>query len=107
LSEKTAERLRALFRNPGDARAAGQLLAADCGSNLPFCEQADSRSLERIRFAALKLSGGRLDELHRAIDMAKTDWRDLLVAAGFANDPTEHERWQPIGPVQQREHSEE
>ena len=46
-------------------------------------------------FAALKLSGGDLGELRSAIRLAKADWRDLLVAAGFAEDVGAHKRWLP------------
>jgi hypothetical protein len=41
----------------------------------------------------LKLSAGNIDKLKAAIELAKTDWRDLLVAAGFADDTTAHKRW--------------
>lgn len=94
LSEGTTERVQALFRDD-DSRAASRLLAEECGRNLPFCEDSDSRSLERLRFAALKLSRGSLEGLREAIELAKKDWRDLLVAADFANDVHAHERWQP------------
>ncbi len=53
-----------------------------CGNNLPFLENVDER-IERFQFAALKLSEGKLSELDRAIALAKADWRDLLMAAGF------------------------
>jgi hypothetical protein len=53
--------------------------------------------LERFRFSALKLSGGKLDKLRQAVELAQQDWRDLLMAAGFGDDVTEHERWLPPG----------
>ena len=94
MSEATALRVMALFS--GDAaRAAEHLLVHQCGSNLPFCEDTDAAGMERIRFAALKLSGGDLAKLSVAVELGKTDWRDLLVAAGFADDPQEHQRWDP------------
>jgi hypothetical protein len=34
-----------------------------------------------------------LDALIQAIELAQTDWRDLLVAAGFAVDVHAHELW--------------
>jgi hypothetical protein len=68
---------------------------AQCGNNLPSCDDDDEFQLERIRFSALKLSAGNIDKLRDAIKLAKTDWRDLIVAAGFANDPTAHKRWLP------------
>lgn len=50
---------------------------------------------ERTRIAALKLSDGSLDKLVRAIELAQTDFRDLLVAAGFAHDVRAHLAWMP------------
>ncbi|HXK17899.1 MAG TPA: hypothetical protein VNG33_08855 [Polyangiaceae bacterium] len=51
--------------------------------------------LDRIRFAAVRFSGGRLSSLQEAVRLAQTDWRDLLVAAGFADDVNAHQKWQP------------
>jgi uncharacterized protein (TIGR02996 family) len=81
-----------LFRPAFRAKAA-TLLTEQCGNNLPFLEEADKHALERVRFAALKLSGGKLSELRKAIRLAKEDWRDLLVAAGFADDTRAYQRW--------------
>jgi hypothetical protein len=94
LSEGTRDRVKALFGPDTEARVV-QLLAEDCGNNLPFCEQATPTSSERIRYAVLKLSGGNLEELGRAIELAKTDWRDVLVGAGFGQDVTAHHKWFP------------
>ena len=47
-------------------------------------------SLERLRYAALKLSGGRLDALREAVELARIDWRDLLMGAGFGYDVHAH-----------------
>lgn len=68
------------------------MLIEECGNNLPFLEnQTDVK--ERVRFAAVKLSEGRLDKLRQAVELAKADWRDLLMAADFGEDIYEHERW--------------
>jgi hypothetical protein len=72
---------------------AARLLVEECGNNLPSSEKLDAYGLERCRFAALKLSGGRLDHLRDAVQLAKIDWRDLLMAAGFGEDVRAHERW--------------
>ena len=94
VSQETERRIAALF--PPSLRAeVSELLVIQCGNNLPFCESYDEFQLERIRFSALKLSAGNIDKLKEAIKLAKTDWRDLLVAAGFANDITAHKRWIP------------
>jgi hypothetical protein len=94
LSSETQRRLDILF-NPQDRQEAGRLLAEQCGNNLPFSEKLDALALERFRFAALKLSGGHLDQLREAIELAKRDRRDLLIAAGFANNPHDYKHWEP------------
>lgn len=76
---------------------AKDLLENECGSNLPFLEKYGPKELERFRFAALKLSAGQLDRLSEAFRLANHDWRDLLVAAGFADDIHAHEKWMPNG----------
>lgn len=98
LSPATLSRLKALF-SASEKAEAEQLLVELCGGNLPFLEDSDPASLERLRFAALKLSGGRLPELYSAVDLANTDWRDLLVEAGFAHDVEAHKSWFPGGPA--------
>jgi hypothetical protein len=94
LSDGTLKRLERLFV---DADRAGvvDLLVNQCGSNLPFCESSTPTSLERIRFAVLKLSDGNIAKLQEAVQLAKADWRDLLMAAGFGEDLTAHLTWWP------------
>ena len=98
LSPETQRRLDVLFVGPA-RRVAGDLLVTQCGGNLPLWSATDPAGLERIRFAALKLSNGDLAELRRAVDIAQSDWRDVLVTAGFGRDPRAHERWFPNGPA--------
>jgi hypothetical protein len=50
---------------------------------------------DRIITACLKVSQGRLERLIKAVDLTRTDWRDLPVGAGFADDPDAHLHWQP------------
>ncbi|HEV2343083.1 MAG TPA: hypothetical protein VGS97_03250 [Actinocrinis sp.] len=40
---------------------------------------------ERIRAAIVLLADGDLSRFRDAVELAKTDWRDLLVAAGLAH----------------------
>ena len=54
-----------------------------------------SEDSERLCFAALRLSHGDLRALDEAITLGRTDWRDLLVAADFADDVHAHEAWVP------------
>ncbi len=92
LSEQTCDVVRRLFR-PEDYSHVAALLEEECGNNLPFLEKLDEYGLERVRYAALKVSDGDLEKLRRAVALAKTDWRDLLVAAGFANSLEAHKYW--------------
>ena len=91
LSPATRRRMELMFA-PADRAAAEEMLVLECGNNLPSLERLDPRG---FRFAALKLSGGSLHALRGAITVAKTDWRDLLVGAGFGDDVHAHERWMP------------
>ena len=44
-------------------------------------------------FAVLKLATEGDTGLDTAIELAKTDWRDLLMSAGFGEDINAHEKW--------------
>ena len=90
LSDATTERLTRLFV-VDDLREAKTLLEEDCGSRITEY----SVLLERVRFAVLKMSLGTIEGLVDAITLAQTDWRDALVAAGFADDPELHHAWWP------------
>jgi Cys-tRNA(Pro)/Cys-tRNA(Cys) deacylase len=91
LSRRTWELVRAIF--PSEAEMVGTILVKQCSRNLPFCENENEYSLERVRFAALKISEGKLDRLQEAVDEANRDWRDELVWAGFANRLDAHTLW--------------
>ena len=60
---------------------------------MPILQNAGT---ERVQAAVLKLSGGSIDKLVKATDLAKADWRDVLMAAGFGEDPKAHEEWLKI-----------
>ena len=91
LSPRTWQLVHAIF--PEDAETVGAILAEECGQNLAFCKGKNEYQLERVRFAALKISEGKLDRLQKAVDEAKKDWRDELVWAGFANRLDQHALW--------------
>jgi hypothetical protein len=93
LSPETEKRVVLLFP-PDQQEIVRNILLQECGNNLPFLQELDAVAMERFRFAALKLSQGRLVELQQAVDLAKTDWRDLLVAAAFGT-PNSHQSWLP------------
>jgi gluconokinase len=92
LSPRT-QRLVERFFEPGERAEITRRLAEECGNNLPFCNKSDAYRLERIRFAALRLGLGNMDETQNAIDLAKRDWRDVLIGSGFGNDLTAHNEW--------------
>jgi len=94
LSDLTKQHAAALFP-ASDVAAVERLLVAECADNLPLVANAPPAGLERLRFAALRFSGGRLDRLAEAVALAKKDWRDLLMASGFGHDPLAHRSWQP------------
>jgi hypothetical protein len=70
-----------------------RLLQEDCGAALPLTDNASAEFFERVQCAALKLSAGRMEKLYNAIALGQTDWRDLLVVAGFAEDIRAHKGW--------------
>lgn len=94
LSKPTKARLDALFREEDRATAA-KLLIDECGDALPCTSNKTADFWDRIRFAVIKLSAGDMTKLKEQIECAKRDWRDTLVAAGFADDPQAHRSWFP------------
>lgn len=69
------------------------LLQTGCGAGVHFGPNPTPESMERLRFAVLKLSEGSMEKLTRALQVANVDWRDVLVAAGFGHDVLIHRRW--------------
>ena len=96
LSPETRKRVDFLFL-ADEREEVIRLLEESCGTNLPFCENKNEFELERIRYAALKLSNGDVKRLQDAVRLASIDWRDLLMAAGFGYDATIHNSWLPNG----------
>ena len=94
VSQETEERIALLFP-PDQRELVRTTLSEQCGRNLPLTTNASETTLERIQFAALKLSEGHLDKLDRAVALARRDWRDLLMAAGFAHQIEAHKAWWP------------
>ncbi len=94
LSFLTKQHVAALFAS-GDVGEAEQLLATECAEKLPLVSNPTPEGLERLRFAAIRLSDGALPRLRDALAVAKTDWRNLLVAADFADDVHAHRTWKP------------
>lgn len=83
LTSETERRIAALFA-PDQQDAVRELPRREVGNDLPFCASWDSAAMDRLHFAALKLSGVNMDALRRPIAVAKRDWRDLLMAAEYS-----------------------
>lgn len=91
LSARTEALAARLFRESerAEVRAA---LERDVAEEIPGCAGQSPEEMERIRFAVLKLAAeGR--PLAECVELARVDWRDLFVAAGFAEDVRAHEVW--------------
>jgi hypothetical protein len=91
LTQVVRERLRALFLAEAVAEAEHSIAA--CVGSLEA--KPGHRGLDRILLAILRVSGGDPARLESAIELAKRDWRDILVAAEFADDLLAHQRWVP------------
>lgn len=92
LTIRTRTKLEQLFSQDQISEAV-DLLEAKCGTGLPLIDAQGAEGIERIRCAVLKISDGSLEKLHEAVQLANTDWRDVLVAAGFAESLRAHLSW--------------
>ena len=94
LSSEAEKRVALLF-GPNEQKQARIMLEEECGYNIPGAREGSTMvTTDRVRFAALKLSQGKLDKLQFAVDLAKRDFRDLLMWVGFG-DPDAHTSWLP------------
>jgi len=85
LSTELIAKVHQLF--PQDPELVLGALQSECRSEL------GNELGERVRCAVLKLSQGSLERLSSALDLARRDWRDVLVGAGFAEDLDIHKSW--------------
>lgn len=92
LSPKTNRIVNILFKSR-EAKEVSDMLENDCGTESLGCDGWSPEQMDRIRFAVLKLGNEKQGGLDAAIDLANTDWRDLLMAAGFGKDLNAHEEW--------------
>ena len=91
-----AERRVSLLFGPDEQEKARFILVEECGYNIPGAREGSTEvTTDRVRFAVLKLSRGKLNILQSAVDAAKVDYRDVLLWAGFATNPHAHTSWLP------------
>lgn len=92
LSSGTRKRIDLLFSKQ-HCNEVARLLDEECSPVRLHLVDANPRQLERFHFAVLKLSEGSIEKLYDAVALAQTDYRDLLMAAGFGHSTTVHEDW--------------
>jgi hypothetical protein len=90
LDTETERKLARVF-GPEDQVEVRGILETECGENIPGWSSAN---LIRLRQGALKVSGGNVHKLRQLVDLAKIDFRDALMWAGFG-DVDSHIRWEP------------
>lgn len=76
--------------------AVSELLSKRCSHNLPGVGATPewNELIDRIQLAVIRGSGWNVESIAKAIELANRDWRDVLMAAGFANDLESHRLWQ-------------
>lgn len=79
ITPRITDRIAADYSTDED-RAAARALIDLIPEELSFWREVTKT--DRVEAAALTLAGGDLDKLRSAVELALSDWRDLLVAAG-------------------------
>jgi hypothetical protein len=67
-----------------DAKEAERQLLATPSADLDL--SAYARTRDRVQLAMLKEADGSLDRFSEALKLAASDWRDVLVCAGLADE---------------------
>jgi hypothetical protein len=91
LSERTKELIQILFP-PELAQRIERTLLDQVSENIPFCETDGPVEMERTRFSVIRLIHDYREDIESVIDLAKTDWRDLFMAADHGH-PSDHMAW--------------
>ena len=94
LSKQARIRLERIFPPESRAEAERQLIER-CSSHLPDDSDRVLSHVDRMRFAAMKTSGGTFRYLEAAVELGNRDFRDLLVSAGFGFSAPSSLLWMP------------
>jgi hypothetical protein len=94
LTRLVEDRIYAVF-DESVRDSAKHLILEQCGMGLPLMHTAIPKDYDRIRLAVIKLSDGTIEGLEQRIQEAHTDWRDVLLGAGFGFDEIAHLNWKP------------
>ena len=77
-----------------DAERLGRRLLEEIPGSMDTGSSGPARDLlERIRISALRLLHEGDQREDQVFDLARADWRDLLMAAGHGEDVTAYEEW--------------
>src|SRR5947209_19613255 len=79
-----SDRVRAAVVSGFDPGSVEPVLGRLQELDLPLIESAEGR--ERVQAALLVIAAGNSSSFERAAALAEVDWRDVLVAAGLANE---------------------
>ena len=90
---KRSQRVAAVLFTEARLSQITNRLITEASENIPFHEQSSSSDMVRIRFSIMKLASVPGADDDAIFDLAKTDWRDLFMAAGFAYSADEHHKW--------------
>ena len=90
LTDRVENMVKRLFPEV-DRLAVRAILMEQVSEALPLV--GNPREIERIQLAVLKVSRGEAGLFLEAAALARQDWRDVLMAAGFGNDVEAHLRW--------------
>jgi hypothetical protein len=78
------QRVEQRFRSDFDGGSIEPALARLADLDLPLVDSADER--ERIQAAIVLAARGRWSAFEQLAELAEVDWRDVLVAAGLADE---------------------
>lgn len=92
LSKKTLKILNILPVGTDRDKLAARL-QEEISDNIPAWNHYTPEGLERIRFSVIRLICEQPESEETVFATARTDWRDLLMSAGFGQSPLEHEKW--------------
>jgi hypothetical protein len=92
LSDKTEKLIVHYF--PSESQWAKDQLQSYCEYMAEYISERTSlESYERFCYAILKIGKTSKTKFLQALDLGRSDYRDLLVAAGFGNSATIHNDW--------------
>ena len=91
ITPTTIELVQYFFHKSSDQHEVIQYLENDCSDTV--WKKSSALEMERLWFAVLKLSQGKITLLVHAISEAQADYRDVLMAAEFGIDIEAHLRW--------------